>query len=166
MGQDLDALVTFREFFEAQRVGAPDVRSGIATVHPYVGRGPMQVLLRDHPQAQIARMPDDNRFGLRLRISPSPSTDVATFAAADSWGVVRQWIATHMMAGTRYRSGGFPIHFLDTDPPVFSPRQNFRCISGWRSRPYPEARTPGRAYAMMRADRESWSAGAAARIVA
>jgi hypothetical protein len=126
MGQDLDALATFQEFFEAQRVGAPDVRSGIATVYPHVGRGPMQSLLRDHPQAQIARMADGSRFGLRLRISPSPSTDVATFAAADSWGAVRQWIATHIMGGTRYRSGGFPIHFLETDPPVFPAAREYR----------------------------------------
>jgi hypothetical protein len=126
MGQDLDALATFREFFEAQRVGAPDVRSGIATVHPHVGRGPMQALLRIHPQAQIARMANGSRFGFRLRISPSPSTDVATFAAADSWGAVRQWIATHIMGGTRYRSGGFPIHFLETDPPVFPSDREYR----------------------------------------
>jgi hypothetical protein len=128
MGQDLDALATFREFFEAQRVGAPDVRSGIATVRPQVGRGPMQALLRHHPQAQIAHMPDASRFGLRLRISPSPSpsTDVTTFAAADSWGAVRQWIAMHMMGGTRYRSGGFPIHFLETDPPVFPADREYR----------------------------------------
>jgi hypothetical protein len=126
MGQDLDALATFREFFEAQRVGAPDVRSGIATVQPHVGRGPMQALLRHHPQAQLARMPDGSRFGLRVRISPSPSTDVATFAAADSWGAVRQWIATHIMGGTRYRSGGFPIHFLETDPPVFPADREYR----------------------------------------
>jgi hypothetical protein len=126
MGQDLDALATFREFFEAQRVGAPDVRSGIAIVHPHVGRGTMHALLRMHPQAQIAHMPDGSRFGLRLRISPSPSTDVATFAAADSWGTVRQWIATHIMGGTRYRSGGFPIHFLETDPPVFPADREYR----------------------------------------
>jgi Domain of unknown function (DUF4157) len=126
MGQDLDALATFREFFEAQRVGAPDVRSGIATVRPQVGRGPMQALLRLHPQAQIAHMADASRFGLRLRISPSPSTDVMTFAAADSWGAVRQWIAMHMMGGTRYRSGGFPIHFLETDPPVFPADREYR----------------------------------------
>jgi Domain of unknown function (DUF4157) len=126
MGQDLDALATFREFFEAQRVGAPDVRSGIATVRPQVGRGPMQALLRLHPQAQISHMPDASRFGLRLRISPSPSTEVTTFAAADSWGAVRQWIAMHMMGGTRYRSGGFPIHFLETDPPVFPADREYR----------------------------------------
>jgi hypothetical protein len=51
MGQDLEALATFREFFEAQRVGAPNVRSGIATVHHHVGRGPMQALLRASPGA-------------------------------------------------------------------------------------------------------------------
>jgi hypothetical protein len=86
----------------------------------------MQALLRLHPQAQIAHMPDASRFGLRLRISPSPSTDVMTFAAADSWGAVRQWIAMHMMGGTRYRSGGFPIHFLETDPPMFPADREYR----------------------------------------
>jgi hypothetical protein len=126
MGQDQDALSIFREFFEAQRVGAPDVRSGIATVHPHIGRGPMQALLRSHPQAQISRMTDGSRFGLRLRISPSPSTEVATFAAADSWGAVRQWIAAHIMGGTRYSSGEFPIHFLETDPPVFPADREYR----------------------------------------
>jgi len=126
MGQDRDALHTFREFFEAMRLGAPDVRSGIATVHPHVGRGPMQVLLRDHPQAQIARLPDGSRFGLRLRIRPSPSTAVTSFAAADSWGAVRQWMAMHIMGGTHYRRGGFPVHFLETDPPVFPADREYR----------------------------------------
>lgn len=126
MGQDPDALHTFREFFEAKRIGAPDVRSGIATVNPRVGRGPMQALRRDHPQAEISELPDGSRFGLRLRISPSPRTDVSSFAAADSWGAVRQWIARHIMGGTRYRSGGFPIHFLETDPPAFPADRAYR----------------------------------------
>jgi hypothetical protein len=126
MGQDQDALAIFREFFEAQRVGAPDVRSGIATVYPHIGRGPMQALLRSHPQAQVSRMADGSRFGLRLRISPSPSTEVTTFAAADSWGAVRQWIAAHIMGGTRYRSSGFPIHFLESDPPAFPADREYR----------------------------------------
>jgi hypothetical protein len=126
MGQDPDALHTFREFFEAKRVGAPDVRSGIATVNPHIGRGPMLALRRDHPQAEISTLPDGSRFGLRLRISPSPSIDVSSFAAADSWGAVRQWIARRIMGGTRYRTGGFPIHFLETDPPAFPADRAYR----------------------------------------
>jgi hypothetical protein len=39
--------------------------------------------------------------------------------AADSWDAVSRWVAAHIMAGTRFRRGAFPIHFLETTPPVF-----------------------------------------------
>jgi predicted ester cyclase len=42
---------------------------------------------------------------------------------------------------------------------MHKPRQNFRYVYGWLSRPYSEAHIPGHAYDIMRADRASLNTG-------
>ena len=148
LGSDRQTLYEFREFFEAQSVCGPDVRSFFTS--PGLGRGdvgrqPVDNLLRRHPPpaTQLFQMPG-GRFAIWLRVQGSR---VSGKIVADSYQAAREWIDAHLMLNSGYQRGAFRVHFLQTEPPSFPRdpryREHIHCSSHiWYTQP-PEPREEG-----------------------
>jgi hypothetical protein len=108
-------LREFRRFFGADHLCAPDVRSGIGRVSPSISRGGVDALAK-RGLTQVYHLPS-GRFAIHIEVSGR--TFNATCAAATQ-AAVGEWVAAHLMAHSRYRTGTFPIHFLETQPRVFA----------------------------------------------
>ena len=115
IGKDSSSLHEFRRFFGADHLCAPDVRTGIGlSDSPSIDRRVVDLLGRDH-RTQVFDMPS-GRFAIRIIIS---GLSFSVSCAADTQAAVGEWVASHVMAGSTYRRGKLPIHFLETRPPVF-----------------------------------------------
>ncbi|WP_175492045.1 peptidoglycan-binding protein [Nitrosomonas sp. Nm34] len=115
IGKDLDSLYEFRKFFGADHLCAPDVRSGMGPLRRFdISRGAVDRLARNR-RTQVFSMPS-GRLAILINVL---NHEFEAFCAADAQAAVNEWIATHIMAHSTYRRGAFPIHFLQTQPPVF-----------------------------------------------
>ncbi len=115
IGKDVITLYEFRKFFGADYVCAPDVRSGMGYVVPQIDRSSVDRLAKKG-ETQVYTL-SSGRFALYIHIA---GTSFTSHAAADTQEAVREWVAGHTMANSKYRSGKLPIHFLQTQPPVFA----------------------------------------------
>jgi Peptidase family M23 len=116
IGKDSNSLHEFRRFFGADHLCAPDVRSGIGLSNlPSIDRRAVDLLGRDH-RTQLFHLPS-GRFAIRIIIS---GLSFGVRCAADTQAAVGEWVASHIMPNSTYRRGRLPIHFLATEPPVFS----------------------------------------------
>jgi hypothetical protein len=114
MGKDPEALSMFRTFLGANLVCAPDVRSGIKPTTPQIGRAHVDRLLK-HPLAQSYDLPS-GRFVIIAKIV---GEDLTPTCAADSQQAAVEWVEQHLMAGSAYRRGPFPVHLLELTPRAF-----------------------------------------------
>jgi hypothetical protein len=115
IGKDTGTLHEFRRFFGADHLCAPDVRSGIGPMSLSISQGAADALAKRR-LSQVYDLPS-GLFAILIEVSGS--TFKATCAAATQTAV-GEWVAAHLMAHSRYRTGAFPIHFLETQPPVFA----------------------------------------------
>jgi hypothetical protein len=115
IGKDFGTLHEFRRFFGADHLCAPDLRSGISPVSLSISRGKADALARRR-LTQVYDLPS-GRFAILIEVS---GEDVKAKCASDTQAAVGEWVAAHLMAHSRYRSGTFPIHFLETQPRVFA----------------------------------------------
>jgi len=116
IGKDSNSLHEFRRFFGADRLCAPDVRTGIGLSDPpSIDRRVVELLGRDR-RTQVFDMPS-GRFAIRIIVS---GLSFSVSCAADTQEAVGEWVASHFMANSKYRRGKLPIHFLETQPPHFS----------------------------------------------
>ncbi|SDW16223.1 peptidoglycan-binding domain-containing protein [Nitrosomonas communis] len=115
IGKDSNSLYEFRKFFGADHLCAPDVRSGMGPLRRFdISRGAVDRLARNR-RTQVFSMPS-GRLAILINVL---NHEFEAFCAADAQAAVNEWIATHIMAHSTYRRGAFPIHFLQTQPPVF-----------------------------------------------
>jgi hypothetical protein len=115
IGKDSGTLHEFRRFFGADHLCAPDVRSGIGPMSLSISRGAPDALAK-----RSLSQPYDLPSGrVVIFIDVSGSTFKA-WCAATSQAALGEWVAAHVMAQSRYRTGAFPIHFLETQPRVFA----------------------------------------------
>jgi hypothetical protein len=124
IGDRLDTLQAMRRFFGAQRVGAPNVRSGFGIARVGVGRGSISALFRDHPQARAYGEPGQ-QFAIRI-ITQAGSSRARIFSAADNRAAIRAWISEHLMPGGRWRRRVFPVHWINTQPRAFPRDRSYR----------------------------------------
>ena len=124
IGDRLETLQAMRRFFGAQRVGAPNVRSGFGLARIGVGRGSIRALLRDQPQARVYGE-TGQQFAIRI-ITQADSSRARIFSAADNRAAIRAWISEHLMLGGRWRRRAFPVHWLNTQPRVFPRDRSYR----------------------------------------
>jgi hypothetical protein len=116
IGKDRVTLYEFRKFFGADHLCAPDVRSGMGTVGvPRIGRGAVDSLAKRR-LTQLYDLPG-GRFAIWIHILDH---EFEAACAADSQAAVGEWVASHLMANSRYRKGTLPIHVLQTQPLVFA----------------------------------------------
>ena len=115
IGRDANSLYEFWKFFGADHLCAPNVRSGMGPLRKFeISRGAVDRLARNR-RTQIFNMPS-GRFAILINVL---NHEFEAFCAADTQAAVGEWIASHIMANSTYRRGTFPIHFLQTEPPVF-----------------------------------------------
>ena len=115
IGKDSGTLHEFRRFFGADHLCAPDVRSGIGRVSPSISRAETDALAKRR-LTQVYDLPS-GRFAILIEVS---GVTFKAKCAADTQAAVGEWVAAHLMAHSRYRTGTFPIHFLETQPRVFA----------------------------------------------
>jgi hypothetical protein len=115
IGKDLGTLHEFRRFFGADHLCAPDVRSGMGPTSLAISRAAVDGLARRR-LAQVYDLPS-GRFAILIEVS---GVTFKATCAATTRAAVGEWVAAHLMARSRYRTGTFPIHFLETEPRVFA----------------------------------------------
>lgn len=115
IGKDSGTLHEFRKFFGADRLCAPDIRSGIGPISLSISQGAVDALAKSR-LTQIYDLPS-GRFAIRIEVS---GRSFKATCAATTEASVGEWVAAHLMAHSRYRKGLFPIHFLETEPRVFA----------------------------------------------
>jgi hypothetical protein len=115
IGKDPVTLYEFRKFLGADHLCAPDVRSGIGRVLPRIDREAVDRLAK-RPSTQVYDLPG-GRFAIFINIVAATFTAAC---AADSQAAVGEWVASHVMAHSRFRKGTLPVHFLKTQPLAFA----------------------------------------------
>ena len=115
IGKNSDTLREFRRFFGADRLCAPDVRSGIGPVTLFISSSRVETLAR-RALAQAYDLPS-GRFVVAIEVS---GVSFTATCAATTQAAVSEWVAAHLMDHSRYRSGPFRIHFLEVQPRVFA----------------------------------------------
>lgn len=121
IGKDSVTLYEFRKFFGADHLCAPDVRSGMGFVDPRIDRRGAVDRLAKRKLTQIYSLPS-GRFAISIDILNST---FKSSAAADTQEAVAEWVATHIMANSRYRKGKLPIHFLQAPLRLFALDNNY-----------------------------------------
>jgi hypothetical protein len=116
IGKDAGTLREFRRFFGAEHLCAPDIRSGMGSVTPGISAGGVDALAARYPLTQVYDLPS-GRFAIAIAVS---GTAFRAWCAATGEAAVREWIEAHLMAGSNYRTGTFPLHFLETQPRAFA----------------------------------------------
>ena len=115
IGKDAVTLHEFRRFFGADHLCAPDVRSGMGPTSLAISRAAVDGLA-SRRLAQVYDLPS-GRFAIRVEVS---GVTFKATCAATTQAAVGEWVAAHLMAHSRYRTGTFPIHFLEIEPRVFA----------------------------------------------
>lgn len=116
IGKDTETLDEFRRFFGADHLCAPDVRSGFGPLASFsISAGRTDALAKRN-LTQVYDLPS-GRFAIRIEISGHSFTATCAAAGQEAAG---EWVAAHLMAHSRYRTGTFPIHFLETQPLTFA----------------------------------------------
>ena len=115
IGKDSGSLFEFRKFFGADHLCAPDVRSGIGLVVPRIGKADVDSLAKRR-LTQSYDLPS-GRFAIFIEIV---GTKFTAACAADTQAALEEWVASHLMADSKYRKGTLPIHFLQTRPLRFA----------------------------------------------
>jgi len=115
IGKDSGTLFEFPKFFGADHLCAPDVRTGMGPVTLLIDREAVDRLAKRR-LTQLYDLPG-GRFAIFVEFFDS--TFKAT-CAADTQAAVREWVAKHLMANSRYRKGTFTIHVLQTQPVFFA----------------------------------------------
>ena len=115
------------KFFNAQRVGAPNVHSGFGKVF-HVTFNPEATRRLSRRRRVLVFGPRGQQFALRINRRGGVSA-----AAADTRNAFRDWIVNHLMVGGTVRQRMFPLHWLQLTPPAFprdaAYRQHFRYSS-------------------------------------
>jgi hypothetical protein len=126
LGRRLDSLQAMRVFFNAQRFGAPTVRSGYGRVSVGLGARAMRLLLARFQPLIFGRQ--GQRFAIHIT-----NRGRSIYAAADNQNAVKEWIIDHLMLGGEGRRRTFPLHWLQLAPATFprdpAYRQHFRYSS-------------------------------------
>jgi hypothetical protein len=115
IGKSAVTLREFRRFFGADRLCAPDVRSGIGPVSLFISSSRVEALAK-RALAQAYDLPS-GRFVIAIDVTGVSFTAIC---AATTQTALSEWVAAHLMNHSRYRSGTFRIHFLEVQPRVFA----------------------------------------------
>jgi Beta-lactamase enzyme family len=115
IGKDSGTLREFRRFFGADRLCAPDVRTGMGRVSPSISPAGVEALAR-----RALAQAYDLRSGRFVIVIDVSGASFKALCAGTTQAAVSEWVAAHLMAQSRYRTGAFPIHFLETQPRFFA----------------------------------------------
>ncbi|HEY0546747.1 MAG TPA: DUF4157 domain-containing protein [Pyrinomonadaceae bacterium] len=118
MGVSKDTLNFFREQFNANSLGAPNVYSAFGRCRTDIGPEAMKSFIRNHPEKEGLVELDDQQFGFTW-VQVHNKYEVNTFSAALNQAVVKAWVTNFIMGGKKFQAADFPVHFLISRPALF-----------------------------------------------
>lgn len=117
MGSKPDTLTFFREQFNANSLGAPDMFSAFGNCTPAISPSAMKDFRKNHPEVKLY-IAVNEQFGFTFD-NISDEFTVNTFSAAPSADVVKSFVTAAIMGGKKFQTNNFPIHFLLNHPAIF-----------------------------------------------
>lgn len=118
MGLSKDTLEFFREQFNANSLGAPNVYSAFGRCRTDIGPEAMKSFIRNHPEKEALVKFDGLQFGFAWK-QVHNKYEVTTFSAALNQAVVKAWVTKYIMGGKKFQADDFPVHFLISTPALF-----------------------------------------------
>lgn len=118
MGVTKDTLEFFRQQFNANSLGAPNVYSAFGRCKTDIGPSALKNFIQNHPEKEGLFQVGNDQFGFTWVQVPNRFA-ATTFSAALNQAVVKAWITNFIMGGKKFQAADFPVHFLISRPALF-----------------------------------------------